>query len=519
MRPLPSPQRQEPQDLAGLDPSGLAAICRAWLGCHDDRLLLLTEDGRITHVASNPAQNLGDLAERLDGAAWRPLWSKACRRQAAAALAEAAAGRAARFQGAMPSTDGDEAWFDVALAPVANDGSGAPAILAVLRDITLFKAQDERQAQSRRLEAIGRLAGGVAHDFNNLLTVIMSATEALAETSPDGESRNLAEVSLQAAGRGAELIRRLLAFSRPTARALDATADAAGAVEAAARLLQRTLPGAIRFDVRAPQGLVYCRADRSELENALLNLCVNARDAMPNGGRLSLEADVRILDRAEAEALDIKAGDYVVFAVEDTGAGMSPETAARAIEPFFSTKTKAGGTGLGLSSVNGLAIGAGGALRIRSRLGQGARIELYIPRARTAAQPELDLKPGAERLPACAVLLVEDEAAVRTEAARLLRAMGCCVTEAEDAEAALDALTGEAAIDLMITDMDLPFGLDGAALAEAGRALRPDLKVLFMSGGAFAPATHDFLAKPFGRAALFTAVQRQLEPRPVPPQQ
>jgi signal transduction histidine kinase/ActR/RegA family two-component response regulator len=509
MRPLLSTQSlHERQDLGQLDSSGLAAVCRAWLGCHDDILLLMTGDGRITHQTG---------PRRIDAAAWRPLWSKASRRQAAAALAEAAAGRTARFQGAAPTEGGDDAWLDVALAPVTNDGDhGEPRVLAVLRDITLFKREDERQAQSRRLEAIGRLAGGVAHDFNNLLTVILSASEALAEAAPEGDSRHLAEVSFQAAARGAELTRRLLAFARPVARPADAagaTSDVTGAVEAASRLLQRTLPDNVRFEARAPEGLIYCRAERAELENALLNLAVNARDAMPAGGRLNLSADIRGLDRAEAEAVGVKPGDYAVFTVEDTGAGMSPETAARAVEPFFSTKTRSGGTGLGLSSVNALAVSAGGALRIHSRLGQGARIELLIPRAKAAAQPELDLKPNAQRLPAAAVLLVEDEPAVRAETARLLRSAGCTVTEAEDAEAALTALMSEAAVDLMITDMDLPFGLDGAALAEAGRALRPDLKVLFVSGGA-QPAASDLLAKPFGRAALFAAVQRQLERRP-----
>lgn len=519
MRPLPKTQSlQEPQDLGQLDAGALAAVCRAWLGCHDDLLLLMTGDGRITHCAGDPA----GLPPRLEGSAWRPLWSKACRRQAAAALADAASGRPARFQGAMPTAAGEEAWFDVALAPVTNDsGADAPPVLAVLRDITLFKLQDERQAQSRRLEAIGRLAGGVAHDFNNLLTVILSATEALAEAAPEGDSRRLADVSLQAAARGAELIRRLLAFARPAAApsnaSAGATSDVAGAVEAVRRLLQRTLPDNIAFEARAPENLVYCRADRSDLENALLNLAVNARDAMPAGGRLSLHAEVRSLDRTEAQALNLKPGDYAAFTVEDTGIGMSRETAARAVEPFFSTKARSGGTGLGLSSANALAVSAGGALHIRSRLGQGARVELYIPRARTAAQPELDLKPAADRLPAIAVLLVEDEPAVRSETARLLRSAGCCVTEAEDAEDALAALTSEATVDLMITDMDLPFGLDGAALAEAGRALRPDLKVLFVSGGA-AAAVPDILAKPFGRAALFAAVQRQLERRPPPRQ-
>ncbi len=371
----------------------------------------------------------------------------------------------------------------------------------------------DRLEQSRRLEAIGRLTGGVAHDFNNLLTVILSAMETLAEAELQPEDRRLAEVSLEAAERGADLIRRLLAFTRPGPRSASGatSTDAGAAVETAARLLQRTLPEKMALEAKGPDGLVYCRADRSELENVLLNLCINSRDAMPEGGRLSLTATLVALDRLQAQRLGAKAGDYVRFRVEDSGVGMAPETLARAIEPFFSTKSALGGAGLGLSAAHSLAAGAGGALDIASRPDQGTCVDLYIPRARAAAQTELDLGPHAPASLSCDVLLVEDEAPVRVETARLLRAMGCGVIEAADAQEALAALSAEP-IDLMITDMGLPFGLDGKALAEVARAMRPDLKVLFTSGGieAAAGARDDFLPKPFGGSALAAAMQRRL---------
>jgi CheY-like chemotaxis protein len=232
---------------------------------------------------------------------------------------------------------------------------------------------------------------------------------------------------------------------------------------------------------------------------------------MPRGGRLALEVNRRTLDRVQAQDLGVKPGDYAAFAVEDTGLGMSPETAARATEPFFSTKAQTGGAGLGLSAANSLAMAAGGALHIRTRLGKGTRVELLIPRARAAAQGQLDLALPPSAGLAHDVLLVEDHPAVREEAARLLRDLGCRVTTAEDAEVAMGALTGDEPIDLMITDLSLPYGLDGRALAEAARSMRPDLKVLFTSG--YGPpggeAAPDFLPKPFGRTALAAAIRRQ----------
>ena len=510
-----------PQDISQQDPIRLAALCRAWLSCHSDLIVILAPNGRVAHVAQASAILDPAACRRLTGMTWRSLWPADHRHAAIDAVAEARAGRPARFQGAFAVASGDLHWWDAVAAPVANDAGGAPDLLILLRDITAFKAEDERRAQARRLESIGRLVGGVAHDFNNLLTVVISASESLAAEAASEGDRRLAQVCCEAAERGAELIRRLLAFARPASRTAS-SADCAGAVDSVAKLLRRTLPEQIRFEAAPPQGLVYCQADRGELEAALLNLCINARDAMPAGGRLSLEAAPAALDAAAAAALGLKPGRYARFRVQDTGVGMSPDTLSRAVEPFFSTKSASGGTGLGLSSAQSFARSCGGALILSSPPGQGVCAEIFIPHAKAAAQTELRL--GDRRAPRadCDVLLVEDDPAVRAQTARLLQAMGCRVQQAEDAQAAMTALTSDVPLDLMMTDMQLPYGLDGEELAAAAVTLRPDLKVLFTSGrldDAGAPARRlpaNFVAKPFGRARLAEALLESLAPQGPP---
>ncbi|MEI9889913.1 MAG: histidine kinase dimerization/phospho-acceptor domain-containing protein [Caulobacteraceae bacterium] len=256
--------------------------------------------------------------------------------------------------------------------------------------------------QSRRLEAIGRLTGGVAHDFNNLLTVILSAMETLAEAELLPEDRRLAEVSLEAAERGADLIRRLLAFTRPGPRSASGatSTDAGAAVETAARLLQRTLPEKMALEAKGPDGLVYCRADRSELENVLLNLCINSRDAMPEGGRLSLTATLVALDRLQAQRLGAKAGDYVRFRVEDSGVGMAPETLARAHRTVLQHQERRWAAPAWASAPRTAWPPAPAAPSTSPRAtDQGTCVDLYIPRARAAAQTELDLGSACARLP------------------------------------------------------------------------------------------------------------------------
>jgi signal transduction histidine kinase/ActR/RegA family two-component response regulator len=504
-----------PQDISQQDPVRLAALCRAWLSCHSDLILILTPGGRVAHVAQASAILDPAACDRILGSAWRSLWPADHRSAALGAVAEARAGRTARFQGAFATAAGELRWWDVVAAPVANDAGGGPDLLILLRDITAFKADEERRAQALRLESLGRLAGGVAHDFNNLLTVVIGASESLAAAAEAESDRRLAQVCFEAAERGAELIRRLLAFARPATRSRS-SADCAGAVESAAKLLSRTLPEQIRFEARPPQGLVYCQADRGELEGALLNLCINARDAMPAGGRLTLEATPAALDVAAAAPLGLKPGRYARFRVQDTGIGMAPDILSRAVEPFFSTKAGSGGTGLGLSSVRSFAQACGGALVLTSHPARGTCAEIFIPQAKAAAQIELSLGDPSAMKADCDVLLVEDDDAVRVQTARLLAAMGCRVQQAEDAQAAMAVLASDGPLDLMMTDLQLPFGLDGEELAAAAVTLRPDLRVLFTSGcldEAGAPARRlpgDFVAKPFGRARLAAAVLESL---------
>ena len=510
MRTLRLQSPPQAQDFGAMDAVQLADVCRAWLQCNPDVVLLLGADERVAHVSrgSDPS-----VEAALSGAAWRSIWPKGERAKAIDAANQARKGETARFQAAF-EIEGRRRWWDVIVAAVANRAEdGQPGLLALLRDVTAFKAAGERQAQSRRLEALGRLASGVAHDFNNLLTVIMSATESLATGMGGEDERRLGQVGLEAAERGADLVRRLLIFSRQQPGGRNA-ADGGGAVFAVAQLVRRTLPETISFQTAVPDALLWCKGDRNELEAALLNLCINGRDAIgARGGRLALRLQAAQLDAGSADALGLKPGRYAEFSVEDDGAGMSEATLERALEPFFTTKAALGGTGLGLSSAHSFARVCGGALVLASREGRGTRVRLYLPLARRPAQGELDLLQPARELADCDVLLVEDDAGVRAQALRLLSDAGCRVMAARDAETALGLLACGRTVDLLLTDLDLPGGMGGRGLAEAARALRPDLKVLFTSGALEALAADqppDFLAKPYAGAQLLTAVSAAL---------
>ncbi len=344
---------------------------------------------------------------------------------------------------------------------------------------------EDQLRQLQKLESIGQLTGGVAHDFNNLLTAVLGNLELLRKRLPhDPATERLLDGATQGAHRGAALTQRLLAFARRQALQPRPT-DLAELVRGLADLLHRSLGPAIEIAFELPAGLPPASADPNQIELALLNLAVNARDAMSDGGKLTISLS---LEQAPA-ARDLAAGRYVRLCVSDTGCGMDPQTLNRAIEPFFSTKEVGKGTGLGLSMIHGLALQLKGALRLLSDVGRGTRAELWLPVAHGAAvatapdsQPEADV--SKRRL---TLLFVDDDFLISLSTAALLEDLGHDVIKASSGPAALDVLNSGKPIDLLITDYAMP-GMTGVQLAEAARKLRPDLPILLATGYADLPA-------------------------------
>ncbi len=361
------------------------------------------------------------------------------------------------------------------------DGNGAiTAIAAINTDITQYKAMEEQLAHAQKMEAVGNLTGGVAHDFNNLLTVIQGNAQLLAHKVQGLES--LTDPILRASKRGAELTQRLLAFSRRQPLRPRPT-DLSALVDGMRELLSRTLGETIEISVSQPSGLWPALVDAGQVENALLNLAINSRDAMPDGGRLDIACANRVIGARDTLANpDIKPGDYVVISVGDTGTGMSPEVKERAFEPFFTTKEVGQGSGLGLSMIYGFAKQSGGFITIDSTENLGTTIKLHLPRA-TAPLPERQDSPAEEPRHGRdeIILLIEDEAEVRQLEIQMLEDLGYRVIAAADAAQAHDALKRQRP-DLILSDVVLPGGISGPEFVAEARALYPDLNVIFMSG-------------------------------------
>ncbi|MBV1789613.1 PAS domain S-box protein [Marinobacterium sp. D7] len=338
--------------------------------------------------------------------------------------------------------------------------------------------------QAQKMEAVGQLTGGVAHDFNNLLTVINGNLQILAgHCRGDGLAQELIDAALQAGQRGADLNRTLLAFSRRQQLKpvlIDLSALAQGIVS----MLRRTLGESIALDIRTVDNLPKALADPSQLEVALLNLAVNARDAMPKGGRLLIETSkIHFDEQTAALEGDLKPGAYVVLAVSDNGSGIAVENLSRVFEPFFTTKEVGRGSGLGLAMVYGFAKQSGGHVKIYSVEGKGTTVKLFLPQAQAGgevilSEPEqTPNRTGHER-----ILVVEDEPDVRALAVRIMRSLGYQVLEAEDGPSALALLRSDSEIQLLFTDVVLPGGMHGPDIARQARELRPDLPVLYTSG-------------------------------------
>ncbi|MEH3148313.1 MAG: ATP-binding protein [Methylobacterium frigidaeris] len=373
------------------------------------------------------------------------------------------------------------------------------------RTADLMQAE-EALRQSQKMEAVGQLTGGLAHDFNNLLAGITGSLELMQTRIGQGRLKDVdryINAAQGAARRASSLTHRLLAFSRRQTldpRPTDVNQLVAGMED----LIRRTVGPAIRIEVVGEPGLWTALVDPPQLENALLNLCLNARDAMPDGGRITVETANRWLDAAAARANDIPPGRYLSLCVSDTGTGMSPEVAARAFDPFFTTKPTGQGTGLGLSMIYGFAQQSGGQVRIDSTPGRGTTVCLSLPR-HDGAPEEADAHASLVDAPRAeqgeTVLVVDDEPTVRMLVTEVLEDLGYTAIEAADAAAGLKVLQSDVRIDLLISDVGLPGGMNGRQMADAGRASRPGLKVLFITGYAETAAVGNGLLEP-GMAVL-----------------
>jgi PAS domain S-box-containing protein len=390
------------------------------------------------------------------------------------------------------------------------------------RDITRQVEQDEALRKSQRLEAIGQLTGGIAHDFNNLLTIISGNLELLEMDLNDSEQRDLLARANNAALMGARLTNRLLTFARR--RKLEpAVLDLNEQVLAMAELLRRTLGEAISLGTLLAPGLWKVRADPSEIENAMLNLAINARDAMPASGKLVIETSNVFLDEKEvATEAGLEPGEYVRLCVSDTGAGMSREVLARAFEPFFTTKEPGKGTGLGLSVIYGFVKQSGGHVTASSALGKGTTVNLYLPRVvtDTAGDAAISHHPASSAAKASeTILLIEDNNEVRAVTVRRLRNLGYTVVETENAARAIEFVREGKAIDLVFSDVVMPGGMSGFELAQWLQENAPSVRVLLTSGFAQdvaragePPASHlEILRKPYSGVELARALRRTMD--------
>ena len=383
---------------------------------------------------------------------------------------------------------------------------------------------EEKLRQSQKMEAVGQLTGGLAHDFNNLLAGISGALELMEIRLAQGRLTDLDKYMAAAQGatkRAAALTHRLLAFSRR--QTLDPRpTNVDTLVEGMIDLIQRTVGPGIAVATATAPSLWPALVDPSQLENALLNLCINARDAMPDGGRITIEAANQHLDGQAAQAYDMPEGQYLSLSVSDTGTGMPPEVIARVFEPFFTTKPLGQGTGLGLSMIYGFARQSGGQVRIHSHVGQGTTVRIYLPRYEGTVADEEKVKDAT--LPSFAqagqtVLVVDDEETMRMLVTDVLGDLGYSVIEATDGVAGLRILRSDTRIDLLVTDVGLPGGVNGRQMADAGRAVRPDLRTLFITGyaetavirnGQLEPGMQ-ILTKPFAVDALAARIRELMK--------
>jgi len=355
------------------------------------------------------------------------------------------------------------------------------------RTTKLMQAEDKLR-QSQKMDAVGQLTGGIAHDFNNLLAGISGSLELIDRRIKQGRFGDVEKytaTALSAVNRAAALTHRLLAFSRQQTLAPKPTNVNILIYDLVDLIKNRTVGPGIQVDAVGADDLWPALVDASQLENALLNLCINARDAMPDGGSILVETSNELMDRFTAESHDLSEGEYLRLSVSDTGTGMTPEVVARIFEPFFTTKPIGEGTGLGLSMIYGFAQQSGGQIRVRSQLGEGTTVSVYLPRhcgEISLVESPMVALDAALAAQGETILLVDDEPTVRMLLANMLGELGYTVIEASDSEGGLKLLRSDVEIDLLVTDIGLPGCMNGRQMADAGMLVRPGIKTLFISG-------------------------------------
>ncbi len=456
---------------------------------------------------STPEALVGQTVETVFGEAFS---------QIAPHLQRVRAGEAVAYEYARTRRDGKTVYARSAVVP-DYDAQGMLSGLFVLSiDITEQKAQQAALMQAQKMEAIGQLTGGVAHDFNNLLTIVLgnltSLEEALTERGLAALAREHVLPAKNAAQRGVALVQRLLAFARRQPMQPQPV-EVGELVRGLTSLLARTLGETVRLEVQLPSEPLWALTDAHQLENALLNLAINARDAMlPQGGTLRVRVQPCTILQELAQRYEIAPGPYVQFDVIDTGCGMSPEQLARAFEPFFTTKPFGQGSGLGLAMVYGFVRQSGGNIRLRSRPGEGTTVTFVLPACSAPCGAHAEGSADAKlELPQYTVLLVEDEPAVREVLRQMLRRLGQVVLEASNAREALELIEHVAEIDVLVTDAVMPGGMDGASLIARVRQLRPGMPAVLVSGYWQDAATLPdvpCLAKPVSEAVLRMALRR-----------
>jgi PAS domain S-box-containing protein len=502
-------------------------------GVTDYAIYMLDPEGKVINWNPGAERIKGYAREQIVGQHFSQFYTDEERHAEVPRKALATAVRTGKYEaeGWRVRKDGKRFWAGVVINAIRDAQGTIVGFAKITRDLTERRAAEERLLQAQKMEGIGQLTGGVAHDFNNLLTVIIGNLEALqrhlGEDSPDsGRLRRSADNAMRGARRAESLTQRLLAFSRQ--QPLDPRpVDIGRLVTGMSDLLRRTLGEQIAVETVLAGGLWRAHADPNELEVAILNLAVNARDAMRGGGKLTIEtANIHLDERYAASQIEVLPGQYVMLAVTDNGSGMPPDIVAKAFDPFFTTKDVGHGTGLGLSQVYGFVKQSNGHVKIYSEVGEGTTVKIYLPRVHSevAETDEAPVREPARGRRSEVILLVEDDEDVRSYSSETLRELGYHVIEAVNARAAIQMLEAHPDVAVLFTDVGLPGGMNGRQLAEEAQKGRPNLKVLFTTAYARNAIVHDgrldpgveLLPKPFTQAALGEKLRDMIDARSTP---